>query len=430
MNFDYSMTAAGVRDRGNMPWSASGISQALGLRGAAVFLDTGCSSSLVAADLAASAVGRRRAALALALGVNYMLSPLMFFARCSISLLSRTGRSAPFGTSADGYLVGEGCGAVVLARGQFGFARWRASQVMEDGRPALSSRLSGPSPIGRGGRGGLGSSFQEAEMREEEPAEEEQEAELSAAEYLRMLVAAGVAETELVNLETPASVPSGTETPDLEALNRGDETPLLGLSWPSDLRRFRSPLFPLQARREARREARVLRAETPLSVVSESPIASPTPALALPPPLAPLRASMPAPALPPSRRRLPRVLQGSELSLSLGSPVPVPSPSLLSVPSETDVLSPTAQPSRLLVGEGTPLEMTLDLNRLIPWTPADAKQPSTPGPSEMGSQGSSDEEDTVEQTSGDVIPTFQQWRSARLAPQIRKKRRTPVILLS
>eukprot|EP00439_Symbiodinium_sp_Y106_P048665 s1378_g6.t1 len=250
------------------------------------------------------------------------------------------------------------------------------------------------------------------------------EAELSAAEYLRMLVAAGVAETELVNLETPASVPSGTETPDLEALNRGDETPLLGLSWPSDLRRFRSSVFPLQTRRSS--ETRVLRAETPLSVVSESPIASPTPALALPalalpPPLAP-RASMPAPALPPSRRRLPRALQGSELSLSLGSPFPVPSPSLLSVPSETDVLSPTAQPSRLLVGEGTPLEMTLDLTRLIPWTPVDAKQPSTPGPSEMGSQGSSDEEDTVEQTSGDVIPTFQQWRSARLAPQNRKLR--------
>ncbi|CAE7715353.1 unnamed protein product [Symbiodinium necroappetens] len=153
-----------------------------------------------------------------------------------------------------------------------------------------------------------------------------------------MLVAAGVAETELVNLETPASVPSGTETPDLEALNRGDETPLLGLSWPSDLRRLRPQLFRGPApRREARRE---LRAETPLSVVSESPIASPTPVTS---------GSMPAPALPP-RRLLP---------LSLSSPLPVPSPSLLSVPSETDVLSPTAQPSRLLVGEGTPLEMML-----------------------------------------------------------------------
>ncbi|CAE7647451.1 pks2 [Symbiodinium sp. CCMP2456] len=148
MNFDYSMTAAGVRDRGNMPWAASGVSQALGLRGAAVFLDTGCSSSLVAADLAASAVGRRRAALALALGVNYMLSPLMFFARSSINLLSRTGRSAPFGTSADGYLVGEGCGAVVLARGQFGLARWRASQVMEDGRSAQLTAPSGCEPRG------------------------------------------------------------------------------------------------------------------------------------------------------------------------------------------------------------------------------------------------------------------------------------------
>ncbi|CAE7241003.1 unnamed protein product, partial [Symbiodinium sp. KB8] len=231
---------------------------------------------------------------------------------------------------------------------------------------------------------------------EEEPAE--MEAELSAAEYLRMLVAAGVAETELVNLETPASVPSGTETPDLEALNRGDETPLLGLSWPSDLRRLRPQLFRgLAPRREARRE---LRAETPLSVVSESPIASPTPVTS---------GSMPAPALPP-RRRLP---------LSLSSPLPVPSPSLLSVPSETDVLSPTAQPSRLLVGEGTPLEMMLDPQRLIPWTPAEAKQPSTPGPSEMGSEGSSEEAFEME-----AIPTFQQWRSARQAAQ---KSPAPVI---
>ncbi|CAJ1394379.1 unnamed protein product [Effrenium voratum] len=144
MNFDHAMTEAGVFDRGNVAMMASRLSHILGLRGPAVFMDTGCSSSLVAVDMAGGHLRRGRASLALALGVNHLLSPLMFFGRCAINLLSRRGCSAPFNTTADGYVVGEGCGAVVLGRGREGMAIYRGSQVMEDGRSAQLTAPSGP----------------------------------------------------------------------------------------------------------------------------------------------------------------------------------------------------------------------------------------------------------------------------------------------
>eukprot|EP00931_Biecheleriopsis_adriatica_P047306 TRINITY_DN27255_c0_g1_i2.p1 TRINITY_DN27255_c0_g1~~TRINITY_DN27255_c0_g1_i2.p1 ORF type:complete len:811 (-),score=150.84 TRINITY_DN27255_c0_g1_i2:59-2491(-) len=147
MNFDYLMSGAGTLDSGNMPLMASRLSHALGLRGPALFMDTGCSASLVAADVAAGHVRRGRATVALALGVNHVLSPLAFLARCSIKLLSRIGHCASFNASADGYVVGEGCGAAVLGWAKSASSSrpcWRCSQVMEDGRSAQLTAPSGP----------------------------------------------------------------------------------------------------------------------------------------------------------------------------------------------------------------------------------------------------------------------------------------------
>eukprot|EP00435_Cladocopium_sp_Y103_P040865 s202_g11.t1 len=149
MNFDHAMSEAGLYDGGNVNLLASRLSHVLGLRGPSLFLDTGCSASLVAADIAASHLRRGRASFALALGVNHLLSPLMFHGRCAINLLSRVGHSAPFNATADGYVVGEGCGAIVLGhggrrRGHGGGAIYRGSQVMQDGRSAQLTAPSGP----------------------------------------------------------------------------------------------------------------------------------------------------------------------------------------------------------------------------------------------------------------------------------------------
>ncbi|CAK8991084.1 unnamed protein product [Durusdinium trenchii] len=144
MNFDHAMSEAGLYDRGNVAMLSSRISHVLGLRGPSLFMDTGCSSSLVAADLAANHLRRGRASLTLALGVNHLLSPLMFHGRCAINLLSRVGHSAPFNATADGYVVGEGCGAIVLGRSGTPMAIYRGSHVMEDGRSAQLTAPSGP----------------------------------------------------------------------------------------------------------------------------------------------------------------------------------------------------------------------------------------------------------------------------------------------
>lgn len=143
MNFDHAMSEAGLYDGGNVNLLASRLSHVLGLRGPSLFLDTGCSASLVAADIAASHLRRGRVSVALALGVNHLLSPLMFHGRCAINLLSRVGHSAPFNATADGYVVGEGCGAIVLRHGGRG-AIYRGSQVMQDGRSAQLTAPSGP----------------------------------------------------------------------------------------------------------------------------------------------------------------------------------------------------------------------------------------------------------------------------------------------
>lgn len=144
MNFDHAMSEAGLYDGGNVNLLASRLSHVLGLRGPSLFLDTGCSASLVAADIAASHLRRGRASVALALGVNHLLSPLMFHGRCAINLLSRVGHSAPFNATADGYVVGEGCGAIVLRHGRRHGAIYRGSQVMQDGRSAQLTAPSGP----------------------------------------------------------------------------------------------------------------------------------------------------------------------------------------------------------------------------------------------------------------------------------------------
>ena len=54
--------------------------------------------------------------IALAGGVNLMISPLSFIALCAIRALSADGRCRAFGDGATGFGRGEGCGIVVLKR--------------------------------------------------------------------------------------------------------------------------------------------------------------------------------------------------------------------------------------------------------------------------------------------------------------------------
>lgn len=100
---------------GNSPNFAAGrIAHALGLRGPALAIDAACASSLISVTLACRALQNDECALALAGGVNLMLSPLSTIAVSKARMLSPSGMIRPFEARADGILRGEGCGFVVL----------------------------------------------------------------------------------------------------------------------------------------------------------------------------------------------------------------------------------------------------------------------------------------------------------------------------
>ena len=96
--------------------AAGRISYVLGLQGPSILLDTACSSSLVAVHLACQSLRANECDMALAGGVNLIISPLTTLERCRAKVLSPDGRCKTFDASADGYGQGEGCGAIVLKR--------------------------------------------------------------------------------------------------------------------------------------------------------------------------------------------------------------------------------------------------------------------------------------------------------------------------
>lgn len=119
------------------------------LRGPAVTLDTACSSSLVGVHLAAQSLRRGECDLAVAGGAFLILHPDVYVQGCATSMLAPDGRCKTFDSTADGYVMGEGAGLIVLERlssalqsGRRIHAVLRGSAVNQDGR---SNGLTAPS---------------------------------------------------------------------------------------------------------------------------------------------------------------------------------------------------------------------------------------------------------------------------------------------
>ena len=96
--------------------AAGRVAFALGLEGPAMPIDMACASSLAAVHQAVVGLQRCEVDLALAGGVNAILSPGVSGFMMDAGMLSPTGHCSPFDASADGYVRGEGCGVVVLKR--------------------------------------------------------------------------------------------------------------------------------------------------------------------------------------------------------------------------------------------------------------------------------------------------------------------------
>lgn len=117
------------------------VAYVLGMQGPVLQLDTSCSSSLLAVHLACQNLRNGEADLALAGGVNLMLTPELSISFSKLRALSATGLCRTFDEKADGYVRGEGCGVVILKRlsdaqaaGDNIIAVIRGSAVNHDGK--------------------------------------------------------------------------------------------------------------------------------------------------------------------------------------------------------------------------------------------------------------------------------------------------------
>ncbi|MFF9653755.1 beta-ketoacyl synthase N-terminal-like domain-containing protein [Streptomyces sp. NPDC014622] len=124
-------------------FAAGRIAYTLGLRGPAMAIDTACSSSLVAVHTACRALTAGDCDVAVAAGVSLVLAPRSTAEIQRTEALSPDGRCRPFDARANGFVRGEGCGAVVLKRltdaerdGDRVLAVIEGTGVNQDGRSA------------------------------------------------------------------------------------------------------------------------------------------------------------------------------------------------------------------------------------------------------------------------------------------------------
>lgn len=98
-----------------LPWSiANRVSYIFNFQGPSVSFDTACSSSLVAIHSACESLKKGECSVALAGGVNLYLHPYKYVSMCKMRMLSPTGKCSSFGEDANGFVPGEGVGAILL----------------------------------------------------------------------------------------------------------------------------------------------------------------------------------------------------------------------------------------------------------------------------------------------------------------------------
>lgn len=121
--------------------AANRLSYCFNLRGPSLAVDTACSSALVAVHLACRSLWEGESTLALAGGVNVLLTPETFIGFSQASMLAPDGRCKAFDASGNGFVRSEGVGVVVLkplaqalADGDPIYALIRGTAVNQDGR--------------------------------------------------------------------------------------------------------------------------------------------------------------------------------------------------------------------------------------------------------------------------------------------------------
>jgi len=127
------------------------LSFLLGLHGPSLAIDTACSSSLVALHYACQSLRQQECDVALAGGVNLLLSPIISVNHSRAQMLAPDGRCKTFDASANGFSRADGCGVLVLKRLRDAIANHdsivaviRGSAVNHDGRTTGLTVPNGP----------------------------------------------------------------------------------------------------------------------------------------------------------------------------------------------------------------------------------------------------------------------------------------------
>lgn len=105
---------------------ANRVSFLFNLRGPSAPLDTACSSSLIALHRAIESIHTGSSDMAIVGGVQVMLTPVAHISLSSAGMLSPDGKCKTFDKDANGYVRGEGAGAILIKR---------LSQAQADGNP-------------------------------------------------------------------------------------------------------------------------------------------------------------------------------------------------------------------------------------------------------------------------------------------------------
>lgn len=118
---DYQLLCAELVKRGEAPFPytdlyqiANRVSYFLNLHGPSITVDTACSSSGVALHMACESLLNGECSVALAGGVNLILDPQRYIQYTQMGMLSPDARCRTFSDDAQGMVMGEGVGCVLL----------------------------------------------------------------------------------------------------------------------------------------------------------------------------------------------------------------------------------------------------------------------------------------------------------------------------
>jgi len=118
---DYVSLAGSFAERGAFHATSNAVSVAcgrlsytFGYRGPSLSIDTACSASLVATHLAVKGLQGGEAGLSIAAGVHMQCTPSSTSYVWAAGMLSAQGRCRVLDASADGYVRGEACAAIIL----------------------------------------------------------------------------------------------------------------------------------------------------------------------------------------------------------------------------------------------------------------------------------------------------------------------------